>query len=292
MRVLCRPSCARTPKTPHMPSECHPPAATALSCFLGPAPRRRRKEMEQRGDRSTRQYNHGQIHGPQQSSSGLGRPRRSSAPLGVPTPFPGTPSPGGSTRAGCTRGHPQHPVEILALASIADGDKDKTTPWLINKRPDSAASIRQAIPEPARPNPQLRAGIAARVRQPARGAGSGKRRSVPASPFTWGWHECRRRRRSDVKRRQLEETGSPPGDGITDRCKRENKRPIPPTSSPIPIPAPDKGKPGHSSAHANRKPPRDPRPAEGPPSPTGPPGISTMHRPQGRDAQTETRGPQ
>lgn len=134
-------------------------------------------------------------------------------------------------------GHPQHPVEILAPASVLDGDKDKTTPPLINKGPDSAASIRQAIPEPPRPKPatkQLRAEIATSIRQPARGMGSGKHGSVPASPFTRGRHESRRHRRSNAKRRRLEETGSPPGVGIKDTGKRENKRLTPPVPHPHP----------------------------------------------------------
>lgn len=158
----------------------------------------------------------------------LNSPAPGSVDLIAPLPHPGcpylplgTPSPGVAPTPAATRGDLQHPIEILALASIADGDKDKTTPLLINKGPDSAASIRQAMPEPARPNPatkQLRAGIATRIRQPACGLGSGKCGSVPASPFTWGQHESRRCRRSDAKQRQLGEMGSPPGDDIKDTC--------------------------------------------------------------------------
>lgn len=74
-----------------------------------------------------------------------GSPRHSSAPFWVPTPSPGAPHPqGGAPTPAAAQGNPQHPVEILAPASVADGDKDKTTPPLINKGPDSAASIRQS----------------------------------------------------------------------------------------------------------------------------------------------------
>lgn len=108
----------------------------------------------------------------------------SCAPSGCPH-FP----PGAAPTPAAARGYPQHRTEILAPASVADGDKDKTTPSLINKGPDSAASIRQAIPEPARPKPatkRLHAGIAAGIRQPARRTGSGKHGALLAPPFTWG----------------------------------------------------------------------------------------------------------
>lgn len=178
-------------------------------------------------------------------------------PRGAHT-FPWAPRPlGAAPTPAAARGDPQHPTEILAPASVADGDKDRTTPSLINKGPDSAASIRQATPEPARPNPatkRLHAGIAAGIRQPARGTGSGKHRAVLASPFTWGWCESQQRRRSHAEQRRLGEMGSPPGNSIKDTCKRENKRPTPPAPSLISVPAPNKGKPGHSSTHLKHKP--------------------------------------
>lgn len=108
-------------------------------------------------------------------------------PRGAHT-FPWAPHPlGVAPTPAAARGDPQHLTEILAPASEADGDKDKTTPSLINKGPDSAASIRPAIPEPARPKAatkRLRAGIAAGIRQPARGVGSGERGAQSSLGFS------------------------------------------------------------------------------------------------------------
>lgn len=142
--------------------------------------------------------------------------------------FPWAPHPlGVAPTPAAARDDPQHPTEILAPASEADGDKDKTTPSLINKGPDSAASIRPAIPEPARPKAatkRLHAGMAGGIRQPGRGVGSGEHRAASASPFTWGCCESQQRGRSHAEQRRLGEMGSPPGDGIKDTKKKTKKK--------------------------------------------------------------------
>lgn len=176
------------PETPRVPSADCPPRASPLSSLHFRASLGMKKEP----DRAEGIQRHQTINpwlNPWSSRAQLWAQQTPwlLCPSGCSHLSLGAPSPGRSIPPAAARGDPLHPTEILAPASEADGDKDKTTPSLINKGPDSAASIRQAIPEPARPSPatkRLHAGIAAGIRQPARGTGSGKRRALLASPFT------------------------------------------------------------------------------------------------------------
>lgn len=54
-----------------------------------------------------------------------------------------------------------------------------------------------------------------------------------------------------MKQRWLGEMGSPPGDGIKDTCKRENKRPTPPHPPSL---LQTKANLGISSTHVKHKP--------------------------------------
>lgn len=283
------------PETPRMPSVQCPPRASPLPCFVGPAERRRRNQTEQRGETPD---NKSMAKPVVLKSPVLGSrdPIAALPPRGAHT-FPWAPhSLGVEPTPAAARGDPQHPTEILSPASEADGDKDKTTPSLINKGPDSAASIRQAIPEPARPNPatkRLRAGIAAGIRQPGRGEGSGEHGAALASPFTCGCCGSQQRGRSHAEQRRLGEMGSPPGDAIKDTCKRENKRPTPPPPRPC-----SKQRQTWAQQHTpETQAPETPSPLRpqarlmAPPAPRDRRGPAPHTDLRDRDAQTETRGP-